>query len=343
MHKFWIGCKATRTKKYHATDKTNKKKIMMTSASSIPFRGASSTGSRTASNVPSVEFGMTKIHALNDGEGGNNVDILHDIEDENTSFNDSNGGEGNTCRSTSTGGWHSDTGDDSRLTTRREELASNETRAVTKLKLLVFGSLFFSMVAVVFAAYYLTSKAEHDNFELHFQDDANKLLANIGQNLQRTMEASDAFITSITSYAAHTNQTWPYVVIPDFSVRAEKIRSLCGAVYATTYHFVENEQRKDWENFTATVGTEMVDEAIAAIADYGLMDWPISSNYSEWNVIFDYDEYDKENKVRCTAIANYILRINPAPYTVDLHVAGRRRCGLRWSLSSTLANSTHHF
>jgi hypothetical protein len=42
------------------------------------------------------------------------------------------------------------------------------------------------------------------------------------------------FIASITSDAAHTHQTWPYVVIPDFVVAAEKLRSLCGAVYVNT-------------------------------------------------------------------------------------------------------------
>jgi hypothetical protein len=40
----------------------------------------------------------------------------------------------------------------------------------------------------------------------------------------------------------------------------------------TTYRVVEDEQRKEWERFTAQVGTEMVDEAIAAIADYNVMD-----------------------------------------------------------------------
>jgi hypothetical protein len=124
------------------------------------------------------------------------------------------------------------------------------------------------------------------------------------------MEASDAFIASITSYAAHTNQTWPYVVIPDFSVAAEKIRCLCGAVYVNTYHVVENEKRQEWEHFTATGGKEMVDKAISAIAEYNVMDWPISFNYTEWNVIFDYDEYDKENPV-CTqdAVAFYCWSI----------------------------------
>jgi hypothetical protein len=259
---------------------------------------ACNDGASTASKTPSVSstlgYEIPQSFGLND-ERDNIVDV-NDAEDDNTSVTDFSGRDINTCRSTSSGDWHSLVGDDLNVASRREELASKETGVVTKLKLLVFGSLFFSMVAVVLAAYYLTSQAELDSFELKFHDDANKLLGNMGQNLQRTMEAADAFITSITSFAAHTNQTWPFVVIPDFAVRAEKVRSLCGAVYLNTYQFVEHAQRKEWENFTASVGTEMADEAIAAIADYNVMDWPETTNYTEWNVIFDYDEYDKENK-----------------------------------------------
>jgi hypothetical protein len=271
-------------------------KIMMTSPPTIPDGSEPATVSRTPTNGSSTLINeMTEIHDPRE-DGSNNVDINNN-EIDNTSVNDSNDGQVKYSRSTSSGGWHSEGGDDSSTSSRREELASKETRAVTKLKLLVFGSLFVSMMAVALAAYYLTSQAEQAGFELHFYDDANKLLGNIGQNVERTMEASDAFITSVTSYAAHTNQTWPFVVIPDFAVRAEKLRSLCGAIYVTTYHFVEHDQRVEWENFTASVGREMADEAIAALSDYKLMDWPITTNYTEWNVIYDYGEYDKENPV----------------------------------------------
>ena len=60
---------------------------------------------------------------------------------------------------------------------------------------------------------------ERQNFEVHFYDDGNKILGNMGQNVQ----AADAFIASITSYAAHTNQTCPYVVIPDFAVLKKQL------------------------------------------------------------------------------------------------------------------------
>ena len=132
----------------------------------------------------------------------------------------------------------SSTNGSARLVTRRNSrhagLADHETIAVMRLKLLVFGSLFLSMAVVVLTAYFLLSQSEQKSFEERFYDDANKILSNMGANLERIMEASDAFVVSIASYAAHSQSIWPFVVVPDFAVRAEKVRNLCGAVFVTT-------------------------------------------------------------------------------------------------------------
>lgn len=42
----------------------------------------------------------------------------------------------------------------------------------------------------------------------------------------------------------------------------------------------------------------MADAAIKTIENYEGMDWPIEYNYTPWFVIYDYDEFDKENPVR---------------------------------------------
>ncbi|KAG7338693.1 adenylate/guanylate cyclase [Nitzschia inconspicua] len=96
--------------------------------------------------------------------------------------------------------------------------------------------------------------------------------------------------------AEATNQTWPYVVVEDFAVRAEKIRSLANAVYVSTYHLVQPEQRYEWQNFTAKTGNKWINESISVIENYKDVDyWQIIWNYTSWDVIWDYDEYDKEN------------------------------------------------
>jgi hypothetical protein len=48
-------------------------------------------------------------------------------------------------------------------------------------------------------------------------------------------------------------------------------------VYVNTYHVTENDLREEWENLTAKEGTKMTDDAIPAIAEYDLVDWPITT------------------------------------------------------------------
>ena len=136
---------------------------------------------------------------------------------------------------------------------------------------------------------------EQREFEDQFLEDSIKVLSTMGSNLVRTLQASDAFVASITSLASVTNQAWPFVVVPDFAVRAEKIRSLANAVYVNTYNLVQPNERMEWENFTAQTGESWVNESITAIEDFDGMDWPIVWDYTLWDVIHDYDEFDKEN------------------------------------------------
>jgi hypothetical protein len=178
---------------------------------------------------------------------------------------------------------------------RNRQLAAKEINAVRRTKYFVIICLLCIMIGVACGAYFLSAGSEQVEFVEQFNEDAKKVLQTMGRNLIQTLQASDAFTVSITSLAMATNQTWPYVVVPDFAVRAEKIRSLANAVLVNTYYFVEPEQRSEWENFTARTGETWVNESIAAIEEFEGMDWPIVWDYTSYDVLFDYDEYDKEN------------------------------------------------
>ena len=179
--------------------------------------------------------------------------------------------------------------------TRINQLAAKEIKQVQRIKYFVLFSLLFIMLGVSISAYFLSFNDEMNDFKLQFDQDSDKVFSVMGNNLVRTLQASDAFAVSIASLATATNQTWPYVVIPDFAVRAEKIRSLANAVYVTTYNVVQPNERKIWEDFTAKTGKVWVNESIGAIEIFGGMDWPILWNYTLWDVIHDYEEFEKEN------------------------------------------------
>jgi hypothetical protein len=130
----------------------------MTATSIVPYSDVSSTVSKTPSSSACSDHGITQTAGLCDEVMKN--DDNNNVENENISVDDASGGEGNTSRSNSSGDRRSVAGDDVSTLSRREVLASKETRAVTKLKQLVFGSLFCSLLAVVLTAF-LTSQSEH--------------------------------------------------------------------------------------------------------------------------------------------------------------------------------------
>lgn len=181
------------------------------------------------------------------------------------------------------------------ISKEEEALAAKETRAIRRLKFIVMLILLASMGLVGWAVFSWTSGSEQREFEQQFQEDSKKVLATLGNNLERILEAMDAFSVSIVSLARTTKQTWPYVVIPDFAARAEKIRDLTGAVYINTYHSVAEHERELWELFTSLPDAHAwVNESLALQEANPHNVWPVVWNYTLWDVIHGYDEWDKE-------------------------------------------------
>ena len=61
------------------------------------------------------------------------------------------------------------------------------------------------------------------------------------------------------------------------------------------YNIVQPGQRAAWERYSGEVGPKWVNQSIAVIEEFGGDRWPVVWNYTLFNVIHDYDEYDKEN------------------------------------------------
>ncbi len=145
---------------------------------------------------------------------------------------------------------------------QEEIIGKKETRFVQYMRLLVLIVLAGSMAGAGYAVYWFLDNSETDDFKEDFAADASKVMASIGQNLDRTLTALDSFSVTTVSYAKDTNSTWPRVTIPDFEVRAAKIRALSKAVYLTIYMLIERDQRDEWEAY-ADLNNGWVDESIA--------------------------------------------------------------------------------
>ena len=130
-------------------------------------------------------------------------------------------------------------------------LARRETRAVNYLKAALFGVLALSTVGVATGVYFFVSTGETEKFETHFEQGAQKILGSIGQNIGTTLAALDVLVASMVSFAHSTNQTWPFVTVPDFEVRAAKVRSLSNLILVNHLPLVRpGEEREEWERYS---------------------------------------------------------------------------------------------
>ena len=105
-------------------------------------------------------------------------------------------------------------------------LAQEETRAVSRLRSVVIAVLVVSTTAVAMGVHFYLKNAEENHFRDTFTTDADKVVNNIAEGFTRMMAATDALTVNIVSHARDTNQTSPFVVLPDFGVQATKARKL---------------------------------------------------------------------------------------------------------------------
>jgi hypothetical protein len=175
-------------------------------------------------------------------------------------------------------------------------LAKKETWAVKGLKALVLIVLFLSAQGVSVGLYMYVRLSETRQFESSFRNDATKLLASFGANLDLTLSSADTIAVSIVNLVQAKGQTWPFITIPNFAIQSGKVRDSTVALIVNIYVHVLPEERPAWENFTAQPANHYwVDESIDIQAENPHYKGPITREYRSFNVIHGYDEFDKVN------------------------------------------------
>ena len=141
------------------------------------------------------------------------------------------------------------------------DIAKKESRAVYFVRFLVVVILLGVTAGVAVGVYYYVSRSESNDFEEDFEDSSEKVLDEIGSSLEQSLGAIDNFMVSVVANAEKTNQTFPFVTIPDFGVRASKVLSLSRAFQVGVYNKVSKEERSRWELW-AQDNDEWIDESL---------------------------------------------------------------------------------
>ena len=133
------------------------------------------------------------------------------------------------------------------LSTEDDFTNTYETKAVYYLKMQLLALLCALAVGVAATVFFLSRSSEMQIFEEAAADDSAKILESVGGTMDMTLGAIDSLVVSITSWADHSNNSWPFVTLPDHAVKFSKVRALSKALYISFFPFVSLAQKPMWE------------------------------------------------------------------------------------------------
>ena len=133
--------------------------------------------------------------------------------------------------------------DEERDIVKRETRAVNFLRALLLLLLLAIAT--FSSLAI----YQYTSDEEKDKFEIDFQQSADRIIFSFQDGIERRLGAVNAMANIITSHAHHSNESFPFVTVPNFVTRGSDIRIQADAMVIHYMPLVTDDNREEWERY----------------------------------------------------------------------------------------------
>lgn len=128
-------------------------------------------------------------------------------------------------------------------------IARKENMAVMTWRLVMFGVLIVTTVAVAVLVFLFVSNTENQEFLKSFDVDSNKIEESLLSTMDTKLEAVDSLAMFMVTNAREKNQTWPYTTLNDFGSKAAKMRILSHAIALQQYVYVTEEQRPEWEAY----------------------------------------------------------------------------------------------
>eukprot|EP00980_Cylindrotheca_fusiformis_P011571 scaffold2738_cov119-Cylindrotheca_fusiformis.AAC.7 len=131
-------------------------------------------------------------------------------------------------------------------------VADQEEKAVARSKLLFFFVLLLAVCGAATATYLVMENEEYNDFRDGFASLGSEVSTVAGQKVDQMFTALDSFSLFIASDAeTNQNSSWPFVTIPKFSAKSEKIAELTGLERSeiVVSPVVQEEEREQWPSF----------------------------------------------------------------------------------------------
>ena len=175
-------------------------------------------------------------------------------------------------------------------------IGKEETQQVRRYKVIVFAVLTISAIIFAVFVYFFIRKNEKNDFETAFREGAAKVFKAVGSSIERTLIPLDELSVIIVSHAKAFNATWPFVTLPDYALYMSKILPQTDGILIQRIHFVEPEERNEWEWYTSQ-NNQWVNESIAFQENWDRYQGDIIYEWEGHDVIYS-DDGDIPQNVR---------------------------------------------
>eukprot|EP00977_Amphora_coffeiformis_P020451 scaffold8271_cov171-Amphora_coffeaeformis.AAC.8 len=139
---------------------------------------------------------------------------------------------------------------DGRAEEEQQQLAQNENTAVRLIRLFTALVLVAATTVVSLVVYDFTRDKEVQDFEDHFSFSAGKVVDQFKINAERRISALQAFSAAHTTWAKYSNESFPFVTLPEFERSAAYTIELAQVLSIMTFPIVQTEQRQAWEAYS---------------------------------------------------------------------------------------------
>ena len=178
------------------------------------------------------------------------------------------------------------------------------SKELTRMKFIILGVLLVCTIAACGIVYFIVKQMTEDEFATEYDMVSDHVYDALNTRIVSMFSAMDWFVISMISLAENTKnspltvpsnagendnvleeslsmQSWPFVTIPNYGVRASKLRSLVATgsgggengedspiIHVGQYHWVTSSQRKLWESYASRTSTEWVKQSLIVQSAY---------------------------------------------------------------------------
>lgn len=134
----------------------------------------------------------------------------------------------------------------------------------------MIGVLLAASAAVSAVVYKTTKLSETEEFKTQYSGAAQKIVEAFGEIVGQNLGAISSMGVATIAHGVDHVRTWPRVTLSSFQQRAGTAKTISGALFVGLAPFVEEADRRDWEEYVVSDDAYWIDEGFAYQEELGI-------------------------------------------------------------------------